>query len=101
MDTFGPIGPWLVTADEMPWPLAGRIECRVNGDLRQQGDAKDMLFPPDRIIAFISRYITLSPGDVIALGTPEGVGPLAPGDVVEVFVEGVGLLRNPVARAEG
>ncbi len=100
MDSFGPIGPWLVTSDEMPWPLAGRIECRVNGVLRQQGDTRDMLFPPDRVISFISRFLTLSPGDVIALGTPEGVGPVAPGDVVEVFVEGVGVLRNPVAGAE-
>lgn len=101
MDTFGPIGPWLVTADEMPLPLSCRIECRVNGGLRQRGDARDMLFPPEKVISFISRYITLSPGDVIALGTPEGVGAVCPGDIVEVFVEGVGSLRNPVVRAEG
>jgi 2-keto-4-pentenoate hydratase/2-oxohepta-3-ene-1,7-dioic acid hydratase in catechol pathway len=93
-DTFCPVGP--VVNDELdPW--AGiTIECRVNGETRQHGNTSDFVFPIDAIIRYISRVMTLLPGDLIATGTPEGVGPLKADDVVEVSVEGVGTLSNPV-----
>jgi len=94
-DTFCPVGP--VVSDE-PDPWAGTtIETRVNGEVRQQGNTADFIFTLDVIIRYISRFMTLSPGDVIATGTPAGVGPLQSGDVVEINVGGVGTLRNPVA----
>jgi 2-keto-4-pentenoate hydratase/2-oxohepta-3-ene-1,7-dioic acid hydratase in catechol pathway len=68
----------------------------VNNEMRQKGNTAQMIFPPERLISYISRFMTLEPGDVIATGTPSGVGPLRPGDVVEVVVHGVGSLRNPV-----
>jgi len=96
-DTFCPIGPRLA-------PLAvvrlGELEvrCRVNGVERQRGHARDMVFAIASLIAFVSQVMTLEPGDLIATGTPAGVGPLAAGDVVEVEIPGVGVLRNPVVR---
>ncbi len=97
-DTFCPVGP--VVSDEIdPW--AGvRVETRVNGELRQQGTTADFLFPLDVIIRYICDAMTLFPGDLIATGTPEGVGSLVAGDVVEVSVEGVGTLRNRVVNDE-
>jgi 2-keto-4-pentenoate hydratase/2-oxohepta-3-ene-1,7-dioic acid hydratase in catechol pathway len=95
-DTFCPLGPSLVT--ERPSPDAS-IVVTVNGARRQHGHLRDMVFSIDVLVAFISDVMTLEPGDVILTGTPEGVGPLAPGDVVEVSIEGVGALRNSV-RAE-
>jgi 2-keto-4-pentenoate hydratase/2-oxohepta-3-ene-1,7-dioic acid hydratase in catechol pathway len=93
-DTFCPVGP-LVTDEIDPW--AGvNLETRVNGEIRQQGNTREFIFSLDVIIRFISEVMTLMPGDLIATGTPKGVGPLASGDVVEVSVEGVGTLRNPV-----
>ncbi len=93
-DTFCPVGP--VISDE-PDPWAGvRVETRVNGDLRQQGNTADFIFPLDAIIRYISQAMTLFPGDLIATGTPAGVGPLQAGEVVEISVQGVGTLRNPV-----
>jgi 2-keto-4-pentenoate hydratase/2-oxohepta-3-ene-1,7-dioic acid hydratase in catechol pathway len=94
-DTFCPVGP--VVADELdPW--AGiEVETRVNGEVRQHGSTADFIFPLDQIIRYISRVMTLFPGDLIATGTPSGVGPLNAGDVVEVSVAGVGTLRNTVA----
>ncbi|MGD0930809.1 MAG: fumarylacetoacetate hydrolase family protein [Candidatus Korobacteraceae bacterium] len=93
-DTFCPVGP-VVTADLDPWKGV-RVQTRVNGELRQNGTTADFLFPLDVLIRFISQVMTLEPGDVIATGTPAGVGPVKAGDVVEVTVEGVGTLRNPV-----
>ncbi len=72
------------------------MQTRVNGQLRQDGNTRDMMFDIDRIVHHISQFCTLLPGDLIATGTPEGVGPLQEGDVVEVTVEGIGTLRNPV-----
>jgi 2-keto-4-pentenoate hydratase/2-oxohepta-3-ene-1,7-dioic acid hydratase in catechol pathway len=93
-DTFCPVGP-IVTNDIDPW--AGvNVETRVNGDVRQQGTTRDFIFALDVIIRFISQVMTLFPGDLIATGTPPGVGPVQAGDVMEVSVEGVGTLRNPV-----
>jgi len=96
-DTFCPVGP--VVADGInidPW--AGvRVETRVNGDLRQSGNTQDFIFPLDVIIRYISQIMTLEPCDLIATGTPKGVGPVVAGDVIEVSIEGIGQLRNPVA----
>ncbi len=92
-DSFCPLGPVL----PLPGPLDDlRVTCRVNGELRQQGHTADMIFPIDMLIEFISGIMTLEPGDVILTGTPEGVGPLRPGDQVEVEIPGVGRLTNPV-----
>ena len=93
-DTFCPVGP-LVSDEIDPWSGTG-VETRVNGELRQQGNTRDFIFPLDVAIRHISEVMTLYPGDLIATGTPQGVAPLAAGDVVEVTVEGVVTLRNPV-----
>jgi 2-keto-4-pentenoate hydratase/2-oxohepta-3-ene-1,7-dioic acid hydratase in catechol pathway len=93
-DTFCPVGP-LVTNEIDPW--AGvTVETRVNGQVRQHGNTRDFIFPLDVIIRYASHIMTLLPGDLIPTGTPEGVGPVVAGDVIEVTVEGVGTLRNPV-----
>jgi 2-keto-4-pentenoate hydratase/2-oxohepta-3-ene-1,7-dioic acid hydratase in catechol pathway len=93
-DTFCPVGP-VVTNEIDPW--AGvMVETRVNGDVRQSGNTRDFIFTLDAIIRYISNVMTLRPGDVIATGTPEGVGQVVSGDLIEVTVEGVGTLRNRV-----
>jgi 2-keto-4-pentenoate hydratase/2-oxohepta-3-ene-1,7-dioic acid hydratase in catechol pathway len=96
-DTFCPMGPWIVTADALD-PRALDIKCRVNGELRQDANTRDMIFDIPKIIATISGGITLMPGDVIATGTPAGGGPLEPGDRVEVRIEGIGGLKNTVVK---
>jgi 2-keto-4-pentenoate hydratase/2-oxohepta-3-ene-1,7-dioic acid hydratase in catechol pathway len=92
-DTFCPVGPWietnLDTADVS-------VVCRVNGAERQRGWVKDMAFDPWAVLSFVSHVMTLLPGDVVATGTPEGVGPIQRGDWVEVEVSGIGVLKNPV-----
>ncbi len=93
-DTFCPVGP-IVTDGLDPWHGV-EVETRVNGERRQHGTTADFIFPLDVIIRYISSVMTLLPGDLIATGTPEGVGPLKAGDVVDVSVAGVGTLRNPV-----
>jgi 2-keto-4-pentenoate hydratase/2-oxohepta-3-ene-1,7-dioic acid hydratase in catechol pathway len=93
-DTFCPVGP-VVTDEIDPW--AGvTVETWVNGNLRQQGNTRDFIFALDDIIRHISQVMTLLPGDLIATGTPKGVGPVIAGDVIEIRVEGVGSLRNQV-----
>lgn len=94
-DTFCPVGPVIV--DEVdPW--AGvQVQCRVNGEVRQNGNTKDFIFALDKVIRYVASVMTLLPGDLIATGTPAGVSPLNAGDTVEVEVEGVGILRNTVA----
>jgi 2-keto-4-pentenoate hydratase/2-oxohepta-3-ene-1,7-dioic acid hydratase in catechol pathway len=93
-DTFCPVGP-LVTDEIDPWAGIG-VETRVNGTVRQQGNTRDFIFPLDVVIRFISQVMTLVPGDLIPTGTPKGVGPVQAGETMEVIVEGVGALRNPV-----
>lgn len=95
-DTFCPAGP--VVAEGLDW-RALEVIGRVNGEERQRGRATEMHFPIPVLVSFISEAMTLEPGDLILTGTPAGVGPLQPGDVVEVEIPGVGVLRNPV-RAE-
>lgn len=94
-DTFCPVGP-IVNSEIDPWAGVG-VEARVNGEIRQQGNTRDFIFPLDVIIRHIAQAMTLFPGDLIPTGTPSGVGPLKAGDNVEVAVEGVGTLSNPVA----
>ena len=97
-DTFCPIGP--VVAEILdPWKGVS-VQTRVNGQLRQNGTTVDFLFPLDVLIHYIAQVMTLEPGDLIATGTPVGVGPLQPGDSVEVTVEGVGTLKNPVVNLD-
>ena len=92
-DTFCPLGPWIET-DLDPADL--RVRCEVDEVLRQDGRTRDLLHDVPAVLAFITSFMTLLPGDVVLTGTPAGVGPLEPGNVVEVSVEGVGTLRNPV-----
>jgi 2-keto-4-pentenoate hydratase/2-oxohepta-3-ene-1,7-dioic acid hydratase in catechol pathway len=94
-DTFCPVGP-LVTNEVDPWAGIG-VETRVNGAVRQQGNTRDFIFPLDVVIRFISQAMTLMPGDLIPTGTPKGVGPVVAGDAMEIIVEGIGTLSNPVA----
>ncbi len=93
-DTFCPAGPRV--AEGLHWKDL-EVVGRVNGVERQRGKATDMVFPIPELVSYISDIMTLMPGDLIATGTPAGVGPLKPGDIVEVEVTGVGILRNPVA----
>lgn len=93
-DTFCPVGPRIVAGLD-PSDLA--IETRVNGAVKQASRTSQMTFPPALLVAYISRMMTLLPGDLILTGTPAGIGPLAPGDLVEVEIEGIGILRNRVA----
>jgi 2-keto-4-pentenoate hydratase/2-oxohepta-3-ene-1,7-dioic acid hydratase in catechol pathway len=104
LDGFCPMGPVIVTADEFRDPQLKQIICRVNGVVKQDGTTKDMIFPVDSIIEWLSRGLTLIAGDIIATGTPEGVGLartppefLEEGDVVETEVEGIGTMRNTIA----
>src|SRR5438067_2004016 len=91
--TFCPIGPWVTVG--LDWSDL-RVVCRVNGQVKQDGRSSDQIFPVPKLLAFISEGMTLEPGDVVTTGTPEGVGPIRAGDTVEIEVEGVGVLRNPV-----
>jgi 2-keto-4-pentenoate hydratase/2-oxohepta-3-ene-1,7-dioic acid hydratase in catechol pathway len=92
-DTFCPVGPVVETALD---PSDLSVTCRVNGDVRQRGYTRDMVWDPFALVAFISRVMTLLPGDVVSTGTPEGVGPIRRGDTVEVEIGGIGVLANPV-----
>jgi 2-keto-4-pentenoate hydratase/2-oxohepta-3-ene-1,7-dioic acid hydratase in catechol pathway len=103
MDGFCPMGPWLVTADEIPDPHALEITCQVNGEVMQRGHTSEMIFPVDQLIEYISRFVTLEPGDVIATGTPAGVGAfrkppvwLAPGDRIRIEISGIGVLEHSI-----
>lgn len=96
-DTFCPVGE-AVPAERFRWRDL-EVICRVNNEVRQHGRAADMVFGIPSLVAFISSIMTLEPGDLVATGTPEGVGPLRPGDVVEVEIPGVGTVGNPVAGA--
>ncbi|HRI64456.1 MAG TPA: fumarylacetoacetate hydrolase family protein [Polyangium sp.] len=94
-DSFCPVGPLLVTNLD---PTTRAVRCRVKETLRQDGNTRDMIFSVRTLIAYISAIMTLEPGDLIASGTPHGVGPLVDGDHVEVEIDGIGVLRNSVRR---
>lgn len=93
MDGFCPVGPWVV--DDLD-PSDLRVETRLNGELRQSGRTSQFLHPVPELIEFITKAITLEPGDVVATGTPAGIGPMYSGDQVEVEIEGIGILRNHI-----
>ena len=106
-DTFGPIGPWLVTADEVPEPQNLHLWLEVNGERAQDGSTRTMIFPVPYLVSFVSRFMSLQPGDVITTGTPPGVGHgrsppayLNPGDVVTLSVDGLGTQRQEVVAAD-
>ncbi|MGA5216552.1 fumarylacetoacetate hydrolase family protein [Streptomyces cinereoruber] len=106
-ETFNPLGPWLVTADEVPDPQALSLRLWVNGELKQDGHTSDQIFPVAEVVRYVSRFMTLYPGDVINTGTPAGVAMgqpepkpyLRPGDVVELEVEGLGRQRQELKGA--
>jgi 2-keto-4-pentenoate hydratase/2-oxohepta-3-ene-1,7-dioic acid hydratase in catechol pathway len=92
-DTYCPLGPWIETDVDIS---TAKVESRLNGQVKQSQTTASMIFPVPFLIAYISRVMTLEPGDVIMTGTPEGVGPMQPGDTIEIEIGGVGVLRNPV-----
>jgi 2-keto-4-pentenoate hydratase/2-oxohepta-3-ene-1,7-dioic acid hydratase in catechol pathway len=96
-DTFGPLGPWIVTGINYQDVL---LETRVNGKTLQSQRTKDLIFDIPYLVSYVSKYVTLMPGDVIYTGTPGTTSAMKPGDVVEVEIEGVGVLRNKVVKAE-
>ncbi|MEU5161041.1 fumarylacetoacetate hydrolase family protein [Streptomyces sp. NPDC020875] len=105
-ETFNPLGPWLVTRDEVPDPQALRLRLRVNGELKQDGTTADQIFPVADVVRYVSRFMTLHPGDVINTGTPAGVAAGQPeprylraGDVVEAEIDGLGRQRQTFADA--
>lgn len=105
--TFGPIGPWMVTADEVPNPQNLRLSLSLNGEVVQDSNTDDMIFGVAKIVSYMSRFMKLLPGDIIATGTPSGVGMgmkpqrfLRPGDVMELGIEGLGNQRQIAVAAE-
>jgi acylpyruvate hydrolase len=106
IDTFAPCGPALVTLDEIDYIGDLALHTRVNGETLQSGSTANLIFGPGELVAWLSRTMTLLPGDIIATGTPAGVGAaqgrfLRDGDTVEVEIEGLGTLTNPISDAEG
>lgn len=102
-DTFAPIGPCMVTKDEIPDPHIMRISLSVNGEIKQDSNTGNMIFSVAELIEFISKLVTLEPGDIVSTGTPEGTGAalgekLKDGDIVEINIEKIGVLRNPVRK---
>jgi 2-keto-4-pentenoate hydratase/2-oxohepta-3-ene-1,7-dioic acid hydratase in catechol pathway len=102
-DTFAPMGPWITTADEIADPHALNIRLTLNGELMQNSNTRELIFKIPELVAFLSSVVTLEPGDIVATGTPAGVGfarkpPrwLRPGDDVRISIDGLGELRNPV-----
>jgi 2-keto-4-pentenoate hydratase/2-oxohepta-3-ene-1,7-dioic acid hydratase in catechol pathway len=94
-DTFAPIGPWIETELDSSNLT---IETYLNGDLKQKASTADLIFPVPVVVAFVSSVMTLLPGDVIATGTPSGVGPMQPGDTVDIKIQGIGTLSNTVVK---
>ena len=95
-DTFGPIGPWIVLKDDVENPNNLKLELRVNEEVRQVGNTRDMIFSVSELIHHVSNVVSLMPGDIIATGTPSGVGKLEKGDVVYSRIENIGILENSV-----
>jgi len=93
IDGYTVLGPWFVTADEVSDPAALDLELKVNGETRQRANTRDLIIPIPELIAFASSFYTLMPGDVLLTGTPEGVGPIAPGDVLDASISGIGAMQ--------
>jgi len=100
LDTFGPIGPEVVLTEDIGDPQVLDIQCRLNGKVVQDSNTRNMIFPVAELLAFISKNFTLEPGDIVATGTPSGVSPIKGGDTVEVEVEKIGILSNPVVQEQ-
>ncbi len=98
-DTFGPVGPWIVDAADIPDPHQLSIQTRVNGELRQDGNTRDLIFDIPALIEWFSQFMTLAPGAIISTGTPRGLSDVQPGDTVEVRIDGIGSLVNTVVSA--
>jgi len=97
-DTFCPVGPWVVPRGGVVFDQL-RVKTFVDGEKKQDASVLDMIFPVPKIIEFVTQFMTLEPGDLLATGTPSGVGPVLPGSTVRVEIEGIGALENPVVRA--
>ena len=96
-DTFCPVGPWVVPRAEVEFDRL-RVRTLVDGELKQDATVLDMIFPVQAVIEFVTQFMTLESGDLIATGTPSGVGPILPGSTVRIEIDGVGALENPVVR---
>lgn len=99
LDTYSVLGPWFVTADELGDPSGRELVLAVDGETRQRANTRDLIMDVPALIAFASSYYTLHPGDVIFTGTPEGVGPIAPGDTITASIDGIGEMQIAVASA--
>lgn len=100
VDTFCPIGPCVLLPDEVSHPVELDLEMRVNGEIRQKDNTRNLIFSIPYIISWISQFITFYPGDIISTGTPEGMTPVKPGDIMEACIERIGILKNPVVAEE-
>ncbi|MGH9658211.1 MAG: fumarylacetoacetate hydrolase family protein [Bryobacteraceae bacterium] len=98
-DTFCPAGPWIVRREDVVFDDL-RVKTRLDGEVKQDGSVRDMIFSVNAIIAFVTQFMTLEPGDLIATGTPAGVGPMLPGSTVSVEIDGIGVLTNSITRGE-
>jgi 2-keto-4-pentenoate hydratase/2-oxohepta-3-ene-1,7-dioic acid hydratase in catechol pathway len=98
-DTYSVLGPWLVTADEFGDPAQARLTIKVNGETRQDANTEDLVMPIPQLIEFMTSFYSLHAGDVILTGTPQGVGPIKPGDVMEAWIERIGTMRVDVSAA--
>jgi 2-keto-4-pentenoate hydratase/2-oxohepta-3-ene-1,7-dioic acid hydratase in catechol pathway len=96
IDTYTVLGPWLVTADELADPSQLSLRLSVNGQVRQNANTRDLIIDVPHLIAFATGFYTLLPGDVLLTGTPEGVGPIKPGDVIQSEISRVGAMTTPV-----
>jgi 2-keto-4-pentenoate hydratase/2-oxohepta-3-ene-1,7-dioic acid hydratase in catechol pathway len=99
-DTFGPIGPRIATLNEIGNPHNLNIKLAVNGQIRQSSNTKQMLFKIPEMLEYLSKFITLYPGDIVATGTPSGIGPIQPGDVIEASIEKIGTITHKVILEE-
>jgi len=100
LDAFCPIGPWIVLPDEISEPVELDLQMRVNGEPRQSDNTRSLMWKIPELISFISSFIRLEPGDILSTGTPEGMSEVKSGDVMEAYVDKIGVLRNPVVAAE-
>jgi 2-keto-4-pentenoate hydratase/2-oxohepta-3-ene-1,7-dioic acid hydratase in catechol pathway len=95
-DTFGPIGPCVVPCNEIADPHNLKIDLKINGEIRQQSNTKNMIFKIPEVLAFLSKFVTFTPDDIVATGTPSGVGPIQPGDIIEASIEKIGKITHKV-----
>ncbi len=98
-DTFGPLGPWIVTTDEIPDPGHLTLRTYVNGELRQAGNTRDFIYTIPALIEYLTEFMTLEPNDMIWTGTPKGISHVHPGDVMRLEIEAIGVLENEVIEA--